>query len=44
MAEMMYREALNRALFEEMRRDPTVFVLGENIATRGGAIRLQWGS
>ena len=31
MAEIMYREALNRALFEEMRRDPTVFVLGENI-------------
>jgi len=37
MAEMMYREALNRALFEEMRRDPSVFIMGENIGQRGGS-------
>ena len=43
MAEMMYREALNRALFEEMRRDPTVFVLGENIGRRGGSYQVTVG-
>ncbi|MEJ8567365.1 alpha-ketoacid dehydrogenase subunit beta [Elongatibacter sediminis] len=30
-----YREALNEALFEEMRRDPSVIVLGEDVS--GGA-------
>ncbi|MCP4576510.1 MAG: alpha-ketoacid dehydrogenase subunit beta [Deltaproteobacteria bacterium] len=43
MSEMMYREALNRALFEEMRRDPTVFVLGENIGERGGSYQVTVG-
>ena len=43
MAEMMYREALNRALFEEMRKDPTVFVLGENIGVRGGSYQVTVG-
>ena len=43
MAEMMYREALNRALFEEMRRDPSVFVLGENIGERGGSYKVTEG-
>ena len=43
MAEMMYREALNRALFEEMRKDPTVFVLGENIGERGGSYKVTEG-
>jgi pyruvate dehydrogenase E1 component beta subunit len=43
MSEMMYREALNRALFEEMRRDPTVFVLGENIGERGGSYQVTAG-
>ncbi len=36
MAELMYREALNQALAEEMRRDPLVFTMGEGIAERGG--------
>ena len=27
-----YREALNEALHEEMERDPTVIVLGEDVA------------
>jgi pyruvate dehydrogenase E1 component beta subunit len=40
MAEMMYREALNLALREEMRRDPSVFVLGEGIAERGGSYKV----
>ncbi|MDZ7697793.1 MAG: alpha-ketoacid dehydrogenase subunit beta [Deltaproteobacteria bacterium] len=43
MAEIMYREALNRALFEEMRRDPTVFVMGENIGERGGSYKVTEG-
>ena len=43
MAEMMYREALNRALIEEMQRDPLVFVMGENIAKRGGSFTITSG-
>lgn len=35
MAVMTMREALNAALFQEMRRDPTVIVLGEDVS--GGA-------
>ena len=31
-----YSEALNEALREEMRRDPSVFLMGEGIAERGG--------
>lgn len=37
MAEMCYCEALRNALQEEMRRDDTVFLLGEDIAGYGGA-------
>jgi pyruvate/2-oxoglutarate/acetoin dehydrogenase E1 component len=33
----MYREALRAALFEEMRRDPRVFVVGEEVGRYGGA-------
>jgi acetoin:2,6-dichlorophenolindophenol oxidoreductase subunit beta len=43
MAEIMYREALNRAFFEEMRRDPTVFTLGVGIAERGGSYKVTAG-
>ncbi|UCF94942.1 MAG: alpha-ketoacid dehydrogenase subunit beta [Desulfobacterales bacterium] len=43
MAELKYREALNRALFEEMRRDPLVFVMGEGIAERGGSYKVTEG-
>jgi pyruvate dehydrogenase E1 component beta subunit len=31
-----YREALNEALRQEMRRDPKVFLLGEDIGVHGG--------
>ena len=34
--EITYVEALNEALREEMRRDPTVFVMGEDVAVWGG--------
>ena len=33
---LTYAEALNEALREEMRRDPTVFVMGEDVAVWGG--------
>jgi pyruvate/2-oxoglutarate/acetoin dehydrogenase E1 component len=35
--EITYREALNEALQEEMDRDPTVFLMGEDIGIYGGA-------
>jgi len=37
---LMYRDALNEALKEEMRRDPTVFCMGEGIAERGGSYKV----
>lgn len=40
---ILYREALNEALHEEMRRDPTVFVMGEGIAERGGSYKVTAG-
>jgi pyruvate/2-oxoglutarate/acetoin dehydrogenase E1 component len=36
MAVVMYREALRAALAEEMRRDPRVFVIGEEVGRYGG--------
>ena len=35
--------ALNRTLADEMRRDPGVFILGEDIATLGGAYQISKG-
>ncbi|MCP1335747.1 alpha-ketoacid dehydrogenase subunit beta [Futiania mangrovi] len=43
MAIMRYAEALNAALREEMERDPTVFVFGEDIATYGGVFKVTAG-
>ena len=43
MAEIMYRDALRQALFEEMERDPTVFIMGENIGKRGGSYKVTEG-
>src|SRR5512135_1436687 len=34
---MSYQEAIREALREEMRRDPRVFLMGEDIAKHGGA-------
>ena len=39
MAVITYREAVRDALQEEMRRDSTVFVLGEDIAEFGGSYK-----
>ena len=41
--EMMYREALNEALFEEMAHDNNVFIMGEGIAERGGSYKVTVG-
>ncbi len=43
MAEIMYRDALRQALFEEMENDPTVFIMGEGIAGRGGSYKVTEG-
>jgi pyruvate/2-oxoglutarate/acetoin dehydrogenase E1 component len=43
MAVMTYREALNVALREEMRRDPRVFLLGEEIGLYDGAYKVTQG-
>jgi pyruvate dehydrogenase E1 component beta subunit len=43
MTEMMYREALRRALDEEMQRDSLVFLMGETIAERGGSYKVTEG-
>lgn len=43
MPEIMYREALNQALAEEMERDANVFLIGEDIATYGGAFKVTAG-
>lgn len=37
MPQMMFRDALRAALLEEMKRDPTVFVIGEEVGRYGGA-------
>ena len=41
--EIMYRDALNEALKEEMRLDPEVFIMGEGIAERGGSYKVTVG-
>ena len=43
MAEIMYRDALRQAIFEEMEKDPTVFIMGEGIAGRGGSYKVTEG-
>jgi pyruvate/2-oxoglutarate/acetoin dehydrogenase E1 component len=43
MAEIMYRDALKQALFEEMKKDPTVFIMGEGIGERGGSYKVTEG-
>lgn len=43
MAQMRYREALNLALREEMRADPNVFIMGEDIGVFNGAFKVTEG-
>jgi pyruvate dehydrogenase E1 component beta subunit len=42
-ARMSYRDALNRALKEEMRRDASVIVLGEDVALYEGSFKITRG-
>ncbi|WP_116999439.1 alpha-ketoacid dehydrogenase subunit beta [Desertimonas flava] len=39
MAELTYREAVARGIAQEMRRDPTVVFLGEDVAGAGGVFK-----
>ena len=41
--ELSYLEAIREALREEMRRDPKVFVLGEDVGAYGGAFGVTQG-
>jgi 2-oxoisovalerate dehydrogenase E1 component beta subunit len=43
MREILYFEAIREALVEEMRRDPKVFVLGEDVGPYGGAFGITQG-
>lgn len=43
MAVVTYLEAIRQALFEEMERDPNVFLIGEDIGVYGGAFKVTEG-
>ena len=43
MRELTYREAVREALREEMKRDPSVFLMGEEIAEYGGSYKVTQG-
>ncbi len=40
---MTYLEAIRSGLWEEMERDPSVFVMGEDIGVYGGAFKVTAG-
>lgn len=43
MRELRYREALREAMNEEMRKDPNIFLLGEEVAEYNGAYKVSQG-
>src|SRR5258706_407300 len=43
MAEVTYLEALRQGLWEEMERDPPVFILGEDVGAYGGGFKVTEG-
>ncbi len=43
MRSIQYREALREALSEEMRKDPNIFLLGEEVAEYNGAYKVSQG-
>ena len=43
MRTIQMREALNEAMSEEMRRDPNVFLMGEEVAEYDGAYKVSKG-
>src|SRR5260221_10720882 len=40
MPEITYLEAIRQGLWEEMERDPSVFILGEDVGLYGGAFKV----
>src|SRR4029453_13258965 len=38
-AELTYREAVSRAIAQEMERDPSVYFIGEDVAAAGGVFK-----
>lgn len=40
MAELTIAEALNKTLFQEMERDPSIMILGEDVGYDGGVFRI----
>ncbi|MDX1422569.1 MAG: pyruvate dehydrogenase complex E1 component subunit beta [Kiloniellales bacterium] len=43
MPDLTYRDAINLALAEEMRRDPKVLLMGEDVAAPGGIFKITQG-
>ena len=43
MPELQYREALNQAMAEEMRRDENIFLMGEEVGFYNGAYKVSKG-
>ncbi|HET9179143.1 MAG TPA: alpha-ketoacid dehydrogenase subunit beta [Terriglobia bacterium] len=43
MAQLTYLEAIRQGIWEEMERDPSVFLLGEDIGVYGGAFKVTAG-
>ncbi|MEO8277206.1 MAG: alpha-ketoacid dehydrogenase subunit beta [Thermoanaerobaculia bacterium] len=43
MSEITFLDAIRQAILDEMRADPTVYLIGEDIGTYGGAFRLTAG-
>lgn len=43
MREIQFREALREAMSEEMRRDPNIFLMGEEVAEYNGAYKVSQG-
>nr|OBZ98763.1 Transketolase, pyridine binding domain protein [Leptospira interrogans serovar Copenhageni/Icterohaemorrhagiae] len=43
MAVLTYREALNRAMCEEMDKDPNIFLMGEEVGHYDGAYKVSQG-
>jgi acetoin:2,6-dichlorophenolindophenol oxidoreductase subunit beta len=41
--EITFAQAINEAMHEEMRRDPSVFMMGEDVAAAGGVYKLTKG-
>ena len=43
MRELQFRQALGEAMSEEMRRDPKIFLMGEEVAEYNGAYKVSQG-